>query len=87
MFYQEVVGILLCTIELCRVDINFEVTLMSEYQVSSRRGHIEELIQALSKIDIKLLTQNMKTLMNLYLLVIVPQANSKICIQNLRNKY
>ena len=43
-FYQEVIGILRWAIELGRVDIHLEVSLMSAYQASPRRGHLEELI-------------------------------------------
>jgi len=43
-FYQEVIGVLRWAIELGRVDIHLEVSLMSAYQASPRRGHLEELI-------------------------------------------
>ena len=42
--YQEIIGILRWAIELGRVDIHLEVSLMSAYQASPRRGHLEELL-------------------------------------------
>ena len=38
------IGILRWAIELGRVDIHLEVSLMSAYQASPRRGHLEELL-------------------------------------------
>ena len=43
-FFQEIIGILRWMIELGRVDILFEVSLLSSYQASPRLGH---LLQAL----------------------------------------
>ena len=42
--YQEIIGIMRWAIELGRVNIHLEVSLMSAYQASPRRGHLEELL-------------------------------------------
>ena len=41
--YQQLIGILRWAIELGRIDIQIEVALMSQYQASSRYGHLEGL--------------------------------------------
>lgn len=43
-FYQELIGMLRWAIELGRVDIYVEVSLLSAHQASPRQGHLEELI-------------------------------------------
>ena len=43
-FHQETIGMLRWAIEIGRVDINLEVSLLSDYQASSHRGHLEQLL-------------------------------------------
>ena len=43
-YYQELIGILRWAIELGRVDILHEVSLLSAYQAAPRRGHLDRLI-------------------------------------------
>ena len=43
-FYQELIGMLRWAIELGRVDVYLEVSLLSAYQAAPRQGHLEELI-------------------------------------------
>ena len=46
--YQELIGELRWAIEIGRVDILHEVSLLSSYQASPRRGHLEQLIHIFS---------------------------------------
>ena len=43
-FYQEMIGMLRWAIELGRVDIHLEVSLLSAYQAAPRQGHLDELL-------------------------------------------
>ena len=43
-FYQELIGILRWATEIGRVDILTELSLLSSYQASPRRGHLEQVI-------------------------------------------
>ena len=43
-FYQEIIGMLRWGIEIGRVDITMEVSLLSGYQASPRIGHLEQLL-------------------------------------------
>ena len=43
-FYQELIGILRWATELGRADILHEVSILSQYQVSPREGHLDELL-------------------------------------------
>ena len=43
-FYQEMIGILRWATEIGRVDILTELSLLSAYQASPRRGHMEQVI-------------------------------------------
>ena len=43
-FYQEIIGMLRWAIEIGRVDIHMEVSLLSSYQASPRIGHLEQLL-------------------------------------------
>ena len=43
-FYQEMIGILRWATEIGRVDILTELSLLSAYQASPRRGHFEQVI-------------------------------------------
>ena len=47
-FYQELIGMLRWAIELGRVDILFEVSLLSQYQACPREGHMEQLMHIFS---------------------------------------
>ena len=42
--YQEMIGVLRWAIELGRVDILHEVSILSQYQASPREGHMEEVL-------------------------------------------
>lgn len=44
IFFQELIGILRWAIEIGRVDILTEVSLLSAYQASPRQGHLEQLL-------------------------------------------
>ena len=41
--YQQLIGILRWDVDLGRIDIKFEVALMSEYQMNPRERHLEAL--------------------------------------------
>ena len=43
-YFQELIGMLRWAIELGRVDIYHEVSLLSQFQASPREGHLEELL-------------------------------------------
>ena len=43
-FFQELIGILRWAIEIGRVDIHTEVSMLSSYQASPRMGHLEQVI-------------------------------------------
>ena len=43
-FYQEIIGMMRWAIEIGRVDINMEVSLLSSYQASPRLGHLDQLL-------------------------------------------
>lgn len=43
-FYQELIGILRWAVEIGRVDILTELSLLSPYQASPRQGHLEQVI-------------------------------------------
>ena len=43
-FYQELVGILRWATELGRVDILYEVSILSQYQAIPRQGHMEQIM-------------------------------------------
>ena len=42
--YQEFIGMLRWAIELGRVDINHEISLLSQYQAAPREGHMEQVM-------------------------------------------
>ena len=44
-YYQELIGILRWSIEIGRVDMHLEVAVLSAYQASPRRGHLNALYQ------------------------------------------
>ena len=43
-YFQELIGMLRWAIEIGRVDILFEVSMLSSYQASPRRGHLEQIL-------------------------------------------
>ena len=43
--YQELIGEFRLAIEIGRVDIHHEVSILSAYQASPRMGHLEQLIR------------------------------------------
>ena len=43
-YYQELIGILRWATELGRVDILYEVSILSQYQSASRQGHMEQIM-------------------------------------------
>ena len=47
-FYQEITGMLRWAIEIGRVDINFEISLLSSYQAAPRAGHLEQILHILA---------------------------------------
>ena len=47
-FYQEIIGMLRWGIEIGRVDITMEVSLLSGYQASPRIGHLEQLLHVVA---------------------------------------
>ena len=49
-FFQEIIGILRWMIELGRVDIHVEVSLLSSYQASPRLGHLEQALHIVAYI-------------------------------------
>ena len=51
--YQEIIGILRWAIEIGRVDILTEVSMMSSYQASPRQGHLEQLYHIIAYIKKK----------------------------------
>ena len=44
-FFQEIIGMLRWAIEIGRVDIHTEVSLLSSYQAAPREGHLEQLLR------------------------------------------
>ena len=44
-FYQEIIGMLRWAIEIGRVDINTEVSLLSSFQAAPREGHLNQLLR------------------------------------------
>ncbi len=49
--FQEIIGMLRWAIELGRVDIALEISLLSQYQASPRQGHLEQALQVVSYLD------------------------------------
>ena len=43
-FYQELIGMLRWATEIGRVDILFEIAILSQYQANPREGHMEQLL-------------------------------------------
>ena len=52
-YFQELIGILCWSIEIGRVDILTEVSMLSAYQASPRRGHLKALLQIFAYIKNK----------------------------------
>ena len=47
-FYQEIIGMLRWAIEIGRVDINTEISLLSSYQAAPREGHLNQLLRVVA---------------------------------------
>ena len=47
-FYQEIIGMLRWAIEIGRVDINTEISLLSSFQAAPREGHLNQLLRILA---------------------------------------
>ena len=47
-FYQEIIGMMRWAIEIGRVDINMEISLLSSYQAAPRLGHLEQLLHVVA---------------------------------------
>jgi hypothetical protein len=47
-FYQELIGMLRWATEIGRVDILFEVAILSQYQANPREGHMEQLLHVVA---------------------------------------
>ena len=52
-FYQELIDELRQATEIGRIDILHEVALLSQYQASPRRGHLEQLLHVFAYLDKK----------------------------------
>ena len=52
-FYQEIMGILRWMVELGRVDIHTELSMLSSYQASPRVGHLEQALHIVAYIEKK----------------------------------
>ena len=48
VFYQEIIGMLRWATEIGRVDILFEVALLSQYMANPREGHMEQLLHIIA---------------------------------------
>ena len=51
-FYQNIIGILRWVVELGKIDIGFEVSLLSRYLVQPRTGHLVQALHVLKYLDI-----------------------------------
>jgi hypothetical protein len=51
-FYQNLLGVLRWIIELGRIDINFEVAVLSQYLVNPRLGHLQQALHIFKYLDI-----------------------------------
>ena len=49
--YQEMIGMLRWACELGRVDILHEISLLSQYQMSPREGHMQQLLRIFSFLE------------------------------------
>jgi hypothetical protein len=52
-YFQELIGILRWATEIGRVDILFEVSLLSQYQASPRRNHLEQALHIFGYLKLK----------------------------------
>ena len=50
MYYQSIIGMLQCVVELGRVDICLEVSMMSSHLAFPREGHLEQLYHIFARI-------------------------------------
>ena len=51
-FYQNIIGILRWVVELGRIDIAYEVSLLSRYLVQPRTGHLAQALHVMKYLDI-----------------------------------
>ena len=51
-YYQNLIGVLRWIVELGRIDINYEVAVLSQYLVNPRRGHLIQAIHIFKYLDI-----------------------------------
>ena len=51
-YYQNLIGVLRWIVELGRIDINFEVSVLSQYLVNSRTGHLNQALHIFKYLDI-----------------------------------
>jgi hypothetical protein len=51
-FYQNLIGVLRWIVELGRIDINFEVSVLSHYLVNPRVGHLQQALHIFKYLDI-----------------------------------
>ena len=51
--YQEMIGMLRWAVELGRIDINLEVSLMSSHTTNPRTGHMNDLIHIFEFLNTK----------------------------------
>jgi PAS domain-containing protein len=52
-FYQEMIGMLRWAVELGRVDINHEISILSQHQASPRQGHLEQILRIVAFLEKK----------------------------------
>lgn len=43
LYYQSLIGVLRCMVELGQIDITYEVAMMSSHMVMTRKGHLSQL--------------------------------------------
>ena len=51
-YYQNLIGVLRWVVELGRIDINYEVAVLSQYLANPRRGHLIQAIHIFKYLDI-----------------------------------
>ena len=51
-FYQNIIGILFWSVELSRIDIDYEVSILSRYLAQPRTGHLVQALHILKYLDI-----------------------------------
>ena len=51
-YYQNLIGVLRCIVELGRIDINYEVSVLSRYLAAPRTGHLQQSLHIFKYLDI-----------------------------------